>query len=122
MMTIKDFTPSEDNTRFEGVINNFAVEIMEDRLSEEIVQYAEKIVNLFLEKKEEVFDYLLKNGLTEFYYSYNDKEIIEKLNEPIFKIWDNSGQITWLNHDLDEHIIDLEFKGDLELSSVSIDG
>ena len=46
MTTINDFKPTEDNTKFEGIINNISVQITEDRLSDEVVQYADKIVKI----------------------------------------------------------------------------
>jgi len=122
MTTINDFVPSKDNTKFNGTINNIRVDVIDDRLTDEIVQHAEKIINLFLERKDEVFHYLY-NDLSSFYSQYSFEQMVEKLNDPVIEISSNRGYIVWSKHDLDhEHIITLEFNGDLVLSSVSLDG
>jgi len=107
MTTTNDFVPSKDNTKFNGTINNIRVDIIDDRLTDEIVQYAEKMTNLFLEKKDEVFHYLY-NDLSSFYSQYSFEQMVKKLNDPTIEISSNRGYIVWSNHDLDhEHIITL---------------
>lgn len=53
---------------------------------------------------------------------YTKDEIIEKIGKPtIYVSKVNSGELTYLNNELDEHLITIELYG-LELSCVTIDG
>ena len=54
--------------------------------------------------------------------AYTKEEIIEKIGKPtIYVNKVNLGEITYLNNELDEHLITIELYG-LEISYVTIDG
>lgn len=107
-------------TRVDGIL----VKIHADALNEETIAYAKKTLELYFSKKPEIIDYILNDSILDFYEDrYTKDEIVEKLKEAdIEVISDKWGKLTWLNHELDEHIIEVEFNDDMQLSYVSIDG
>jgi hypothetical protein len=109
---------------YEAEFDGILMIIRKDVMGEKIVDYANKILELYLSKKTEIIEYILNDSVFDFYRdAYTKNEIVEKLNEADIEIIsDNWGTLTWLNHKLDEHIISVEFNNDLELSYVSIDG
>lgn len=107
-------------SEFEGII----VHISKYAMNDSSIAYAHKILMLYKSNKSKVIDYILNEGVLDFYKSrYSTNEIIEKLNDAeITIISSNWGTLTWINHNLDEHIIEVEFVNDLQLTYVSIDG
>lgn len=112
------------NNNYQVKVNDVLVQIRKDAMNEKTVDYANKILNWYLSNKYEIIKYILNEGVLEFYGDdYTEEEIIEKLHEAnITFIEDNWGTFTWLNHELDEHIIQVEFGNGMQLSYVSIDG
>lgn len=121
-MKREDFTLGDYD--YETIVDGILVTIKKDAISEKTVAYANKILELYLSKKPEIIDYILNDRVLDFYGdAYTKDEIVEKLNEADIEIIsDNWGTLTWLNHELDEHIIEVEFNNDMQLSYVSIDG
>ncbi len=109
---------------FETKVGGVVVKIREDVMDDKTVEYAQKILELYLLKKSEIIEYVLNNGVSDFYKcEYTQDEIAKRLNEADIEIIsDEWGILTWLNSNLDEHIIGVEFNNDLQLSYVSIDG
>ncbi|NMC55934.1 MAG: hypothetical protein GYA50_01765 [Eubacteriaceae bacterium] len=93
-------------------------------MNDSSIAYAYKILRLYKSNKSKIIDFILNEGVQDFYKSrYSRNEIIEKLNKAeISIISSNWGTLTWINHNLDEHIIEVEFINDLHLTHVSIDG
>lgn len=117
--------------------NEYILIIEEDIFDEETIEYANNILNQFIVKKDEIIDTMLDLGLREFYkslYDYSDEFIKENIGKPRIKIiykndgtkewkFKYAGVITFLEHNLDEHIIEIEFMDDLKLDdNVIIDG
>jgi len=121
-MNIEDFILDDYN--YESKVDGILVKIKKDSMNEETVVYANKILGLYLSKKSEIVEYILNDRLMDFYGSvYTRDEIVEKLKEADIEVISNKwGILVWLNHELDEHIIEVEFNNDLQLSYVSIDG
>ncbi|PYG88782.1 hypothetical protein LY28_01138 [Ruminiclostridium sufflavum DSM 19573] len=121
-MKREDFILSDPyyETEAEGIL----IKIHRDFLNQSSIAYANKIFELYLYKKSEVIDYVLNHSVLDFYKSrYARNEIAEKLNEADIEIMnDRWGCLTWRNHNLDEHIIQVEFNDEMQLSYVSIDG
>lgn len=114
----------KDQTHFETVLRGITVRINKKEKNRRTVAYAENIVELYLNRKKEIIDYILENQVAEFYKGrYTADEIRAKLYDPEIEILsDDWGTMVWINHELDEHIIQVEFDGDMELSYVTIDG
>lgn len=122
-MNKEDFILGDYN--YETEVNGILVSINKDTMSERTVDYANRILELYLSKKTEILEHIINDALLEFYGDwYTRDEIIEKLNEANIEIIEeNWGKLIWLNHELDDdHIIEVEFNNDMELSYVSIDG
>lgn len=109
---------------FESEVDGVLIKIGKDTMNEETVAYANKVLELYLSMKPEIIDFILNDSILDFYESsYTKDQIVKKLNEPDITILsDKWGTLTWLNHELDEHIIVVEFDHDMQLSYVSIDG
>lgn len=109
---------------YETEVNGILISINKDSMNEVTVAYASRMIELYLSKKSEIIDYILNDSVLNFYGdSYSEDEIVSKLNEAKIEIiQENWGKLIWLNHELDEHIIEVEFGNDMELSYVSIDG
>jgi hypothetical protein len=109
---------------YQTEVYGISVTIQEDVMSEKTVAYANKILELYLSKNQEIIDYILNDRVLDFYGDvFTKDEIIEKLNEADIEIIDdNYGILAWLNNDIDEHIIEVEFNDDIQLSYVTING
>lgn len=140
-MKKEDFKYEDPEKYLENVYvyNNekYTLVIEEDIFDDDAVKYAEKIADTYIKKKDDIITLMLDFRLREFYkevYGYTDEYIRENIGRPqisiIFKNENNEklkykyfGVIEFLEHKLDEHIIGIEFKDDLELSnSVQMDG
>jgi hypothetical protein len=99
---------------------------------DEMIKYANKIINLYFDKKEEVMDYVVESedGIYEFYnqlYGYSKEFVKNNLGKPWIIIdfkkteeypkakYNYGGQLEYVESNLDEHIIDVEFGDDLVL-------
>lgn len=124
----EDFKLAEkDKFAFESyttIKNNVLVIIRKDCFSDDTIKYAQYILNKYLENKDEVIEYLLKNRLLRAYgQDYTEEYIKNNLNEPQIEIINNEfAVITWLNHNLDEHIIEVEVYKDFRLADVTLNG
>lgn len=107
-------------TEVDGVL----IKIHKDSMNQNTVAYANKIFDLYFYKKSEIIEYVLNYCVLDFYDgSYKKDQIIEKIKEADIEIINERwGYLTWRNHDLDEHIIQVEFNDEMQLSYVSIDG
>lgn len=121
-MKNEDFILGDD--AYETEVDGIIVRIRENEMNEKTVAYANKILKLYLSKKQEIIEYILNDSLLDFYEGrYAKDEIVEKLKEADIEIISGKwGTLTWLNHELDEHIIEVEFYDDMQLSYVSING
>lgn len=109
---------------YESEVEGIILHISKDAMNDSSIAYAYKLLGLYKSNKSKIIDYILNEGVLDFYKSrYSKNEIIEKLKEAeITIINSNWGTLTWINHNLDEHIIEVEFVNDLHLTYVSIDG
>jgi len=109
---------------YEAIVNGIAVKINKDAMNEKAITYADNILKLYVSQKPDIIDYILNDSVLSFYEdNFTKDEIIKRLKEADIEIIsDKWGKLAWLNHDLDEHIIEVEFGDDLQLSYVSIDG
>jgi len=107
------------------VKNNILIIIRKECFDDDAIRYAEKVLNYYLDNEENIIENMMENGLSSFYNGrYTSEYIKENLNSPQIEIIKNGwGTITYLNHNLDEHIIEVEFHNDdIILSDVNIDG
>ncbi|PKL31512.1 hypothetical protein CVV43_02495 [Candidatus Saccharibacteria bacterium HGW-Saccharibacteria-1] len=110
--------------------------IPKEIFNDETIDYANTINSKYIKDKDDIFDYMLNNGLREWFgdfSGYSDEFIKNKMNRPQIKILSKEndvnknykffGIISFLEHDLDEHIIEIEFFDELKLYGyVGIDG
>lgn len=103
---------------------NILVIVRKDCFNDSSIKYAKYILNHYLENKNQIIDYLLENKLLKAYGQYYTEEYIrENLNDPQIEIIDNEfAVITWVYHNLDDHIIEVEVYKDFKLSNVIIEG
>jgi hypothetical protein len=90
-----------------------------------MTDYEEKIWQAYPEKIAKIAEHLFQDeGMRICFNHPSVDEIVAKLNEPSLRVFDDSGVLTFCNHEFDNiHVIDLEFSGVLEkFSYVSIDG
>lgn len=89
------------------------------------LDYAKHIAELYPDKKDVIEDFLAEeiHRFLKHQYNLTKDEIKSKLNEPYIQIINERyGVIVWLNHDLDEHIYEVEFINDLEPIRMGADG
>lgn len=117
---------------------DYVLIINDNIFNEDTIVYANKLINSYLNRKDEVIEYMLEAGLREFYGSvrnYSDEYIKNNLGRPMVTInskkddqhpewkFKYRGVIDFLESKLDEHIISIEFKDDLVLiGSVQLNG
>lgn len=109
---------------FEYKYKGLNVIITADEIKEELINYADEIIEHYFKCKEKVINYLLEKLKRDGWYVKNHTrdEIIEKIGKPtIYVSKVNCGELTYLDNKLDEHLITIELYG-LELSYISIDG
>lgn len=108
---------------YEKTLNGIIVKISKENYTDATSEYAYKIAELYNSKKAEIFNYIAQKT-TKFYSSrYSTEEIKARLNDPYIEIFsENWGVLVWLNHRLDEHIIECEFNDDMQLFHVSLSG
>ena len=115
------FLPVEDY--FESRMNEVLMRIYRKQYNNETYIYAYNILKAYLERQDEIVNYVV-SVISKFYSTkFTPEEIKEKLGRPQIEISDaNSGIIVWANHKLDEYVINCEFVNDLFPIGVSIDG
>jgi len=125
-MQKSDFILSKyDDFRFENDI--IIVALFEDQLSDSIINFAERVLQVYPQKLEAIAEHLY-DDINSFYGIESKDRIISGLNKPTLNVhvWNEkmSGSLVYCEHDFDQvHIITLEFDGILEkFSYVSIDG
>lgn len=109
---------------FEYSYKGLRVIITTDEVNEELTNYADKVIEYYFENKEKVINYLFEKFEKDECYvkEHARDEIIEKIGKPtIYVNKVNSSEITYLNNELDDHLITIELYG-LELSHITIDG
>lgn len=109
---------------FEYKYKGLRVIITADEVKEELTNYADQIIEYYFENKDKVINHLFEKFRKDEWYvkDHTEEEIIEKIGKPtIYVDKINWGEITYLNNELDEHLITIELYG-LELSHVMIDG
>ncbi len=113
-----------DGCYYQTEVDDVLIKIHKDSMNKNTVGYANKIFELYFYKKSEILEYVLNYRVLDFYGgSYKKNEIVEKIKEADIEIINERwGYLTWRNHDLDEHIIQVEFNDEMQLSYVSIDG
>ena len=104
--------------------NNIDIIIEIDYFNENGIKYAEFILNQYLQNKDNVIEHVLQERLLKFYKErYSEEYIKNNLNNPQIRVLDyDFATITWLNHNLDEHIIELEIDKNFILGSVILSG
>lgn len=108
---------------YEETLNGIVTKISKKNYNAATLEYAYKIAELYAVKKADVLDYVLQKTVEFYCPKYSADEIKTKLNDPYIEILSDSfGVLVWLNHQLDEHIIQCEFGNDMQLSYVSLDG
>ena len=108
---------------YEETINGVVMKIQKKNYNTKTLAYAYKIAELYSFKKSDILDYVLSKTADFYSSKYTADEIKAKLNEPHIEILsENWGVLVWLNHQLDEHIIQCEFGNDMQLSYVSLGG
>lgn len=109
---------------FEYKYKGLRVIITADEVKEELTNYADQIIEYYFENKDKVINHLFEKFEKDEWYvkDHTRDEIIGKIGKPTIYVDDvNYGEITYLNNELDEHLITIELYG-LELSHVTIDG
>ena len=112
-----------DEIFFKININGTEFKIRHVHMSNDVLGYAYKIGEEYIQKKKEILKFVCED-LSQFYMGYTEEEIIDGLGTPYIEIIrDNMGVIVWLENKLDEHIIECEFgKDEMELYRVCVDG
>ena len=109
---------------FEYKYKGLRVIITADEVKEELTNYADQIIEYYFENKDKVINHLFEKFRKDEWYvkDHTEEEIIEKIGKPTIYVDEvNWGEMTYLNNELDEHLITIELYG-LELSHVTIDG
>ena len=109
---------------FEYKYKGLRVIITADEVKEELTNYADQIIEYYFENKDKVIKKKKKKFKKDEWYvkDHTEEEIIEKIGKPTIYVDEaNWGEMTYLNNELDEHLITIELYG-LELSHVTIDG
>lgn len=109
---------------FEYKYKGLKVIITADEVKEELTNYADEIIEYYFKNKDKVINHLFEKFEKDEWYvkTHTKDEIIEKIGKPtIYVNKVNCGELTYLNNQLDDHLITIELYG-LELSYISIDG
>ena len=104
-------------------VNGVTVKIAKKHYDEHSIAYADKMIEVYFNGKERIVDYIILKIANCYDEQYTADEIKERLGEPHIEILSkNYGKLVWLDHQLDEHIIECEFTDDMKLSYVTMDG
>ena len=108
--------------------DSYTLEILSDIMSDETLQYANKVIEKYFKEEDKILDYFLDIELRDFYktnFGYSDEYIKENLGRPYITInakndgnWNSKfkyvGTIDYTESKLDEHMISIEFNDDLK--------
>ena len=108
--------------------DSYTLEIFSDIMSDETLQYANKVIEKYFKEEDKILDYFLDIELRDFYktnFGYSDEYIKENLGRPYITInakndgnWNSKfkyvGTIDYTESKLDEHMISIEFNDDLK--------
>jgi len=116
----------------------YIIIIDEDIFDDETIEYVNRIIEKYIQEKNEILNYMLDIDLRDFYssrYNYSDEYIKNNIGRPQINIFSRkddahpnwkfkyAGSIEFLEHHLDDHIISVDFIDDLNLSKdIQIDG
>lgn len=127
------FVYNNETHRYDSEI--MSVELCYDDLYEGICDYrdnehfmqsrlkvAEKLEKAYIDKEQEIIDYMKSEGLLNFYGDFNDEEIKEKLGKPLVDI--GREVVSYRDNTFKPfHIIEFEYFGILEkFCHFTIDG
>ena len=117
--------------------DDYLLTISEDIYDDETIKYANNVCEKYTNSKNDILNHMLESGLREAYQSFNytDEFIKENIGKPQIQIsmkktdanpnwkFDYFGTLVFLEHKLDEHIIDIEFTDELKLKDhISMNG
>jgi len=113
---------SKSNKSELNIITSNGITFIVKDVSKETKDRASKIAKIYPKKVKDIAAYMIKQGIFESYEEMPIKDLIDKLGSPTIDL--NTQQISYTEHSLDdEHILSLEYNGDLErFSYFSIDG
>ena len=108
--------------------DSYTLEILSDIMSDETLQYANKVIEKYFKEEDKILDYFLDIELRDFYktnFGYSDEYIKENLGRPYITInakndgnnnlkFKYAGIIDYTESKLDEHMISIEFNDDLK--------
>lgn len=109
---------------FEYKYKGLRVIITANEINDELTTYANQVIEKYLKNKDKFINYLFEKFEKDEWYvkDHTKDEIIAKIGKPtIYVSKVNWSEITYLNNELDEHLITIELYG-LELSHITIDG
>ena len=109
---------------FEYKYKGLRVIITAEEFKEELTNYADQIIEYYFKNKDYVINHLFEKLEKDEWYvkTHTRDEIIKKIGKPtIYVSKVDCGELTYLNNELDEHLITIELYG-LQLSYVTIEG
>lgn len=131
---VREFRPGYIKETYLMEFDDLYLVINEHYFDEDTINYAEKIINKFRSEKNNIMEFII-NDIKDFYSQYDIDYIISHIGKPQIFIGmkkgernpnmkvDYIGKIQFLEHNLDEHIIEIEFIDNLILNKrVDIDG
>ncbi|MDR2105038.1 MAG: hypothetical protein LBP51_04705 [Deferribacteraceae bacterium] len=112
-MEKKDFKYNEKFKQYSLEVDGMQIEIDSFHMTDKTLKLAEGVLKLYPSKLKEISEYLADAGIfTAFYGDRSPTEVAEKLHEPIIRVNEMGGVLSYTSHELDEqHIIELEFVG-----------
>ncbi|MDR2400878.1 MAG: hypothetical protein LBD73_04405 [Deferribacteraceae bacterium] len=123
-MEKSDFKYDEKFKQYSLEVGGKQIEIDDYHMTDKTLKLAEEVLKLYPSKLKEISEYLADAGVfTAFYGDRSASEVASKLHEPIVRVTEHGGILSYTSHELDEqHIIELEFKGALKaFDSICID-
>jgi hypothetical protein len=126
-MKKSDFVKTDGffETEIDGIkiVINENEENKENELSDEAVQFAEKVLLAYPQKIAVIVEHISKDELISP-YQLTKEQIAAKLHKPDILIYDGGGQLSYCENEIDlDHILDIEFSGVLEtFYEVTMDG
>lgn len=120
---VNDFKFIPEYNHYSTIINGITLVIPQKSYNSQTIDYAHNLLLLFIQKEKDITEYIATKSIDFYRDRYTFDEIKEKLHKPQIEVLsENFGVLVYLNHDLDEHIIDCEFTGDIKLSHVLFNG
>ena len=110
---------------YKKIINGIEVSISDSSNVDASIILANKIVELYPSYIKVISDMISNDEwIINWYGNFTSDEVIKKLNEPKFLIWEKGGLLTYCNHEFDDvHLLDIEFGGAFEkFYSIGMDG